>query len=166
MLFLSGMTAGLGTAALLALKINEVPLPFIAPPTRDAGERNFLEPEEPKSENLQFQEILRNRTPPKSIDTDPEPANTGEGNEERLNSTATAFFIQIGAFNDNGAADRLKGELALLNIAAEVRRAASNGQTLYRVLAGPYETAASAERVQAQLAFNGYNTNLISARTQ
>jgi len=166
LLFASGFTAGLGTAAFLAYQINQVPLPFIAPPTRDDDSaRKFLEPETPEEEGLQFHQILRDRTPPQIAEEEDEPEPEA-AEAPRPTPSPGAFFIQVGAFSDREAAESMIGELALLNVRASVRQAAGGSDTPFRVLVGPYPTSGEAEEMQAQLAFSGYNSNLVSARSQ
>ena len=161
LLFLAGLTAGLGVAALLAFHINQIPLPLIAPPTRDTDTRNFLEPEEAEDDSLQFHQILIDRNPPQIAGEEEPPA----AEEPRPTPAPATYFIQVGAFNERNAADAMLGELALLNVRGAVREAPGQGGLLYRVLVGPFPTAAEAEEVRAQLAFNGYNSSLVSTRS-
>lgn len=161
-LFFSGLAAGLGVAAMLAYRVNQVPLPLIAPPTRDVQVPLSLEPERKEEESLEFHSILRDRDPPRIGEDPPDPA-AGRPEEEE---EPGAFFIQVGSFGERGRAEALRGELALLNIKASVRPAGDGDGRRYRVVVGPYETAAATEETKARLALNGYNSNVLSMRPQ
>ncbi len=155
-LFFSGLAAGLGVAAMLAYRVNQVPLPLIAPPTRDVQTPLSLEPERKEEESLEFHNILRDRDPPR----------IGEDPAEPAEAEPEAFFIQVGSFGEQGRAEALRGELALLNIKASVRPVGDGDGRRYRVVVGPYDTSAATEETKARLALNGYNSNVLSMRPQ
>lgn len=164
-LFASGVATGLGLAAFLAFQINQVPLPLIDPPTRDATSPLLLEPEkEEEEEGLEFHRILRDRTPPQvGGGAEPEPSPAPDAPEAEAD--AASYFIQVGSFNDQGNAESLRGELALLNIKASVRRHGADGGPQFRVVVGPYSSAAATEETQARLALAGYNSSVLSVRS-
>ncbi|MDJ0740216.1 MAG: SPOR domain-containing protein [Gammaproteobacteria bacterium] len=72
------------------------------------------------------------------------------------------YLLQIGSFRDNADADRVKAQLALLGIEAEVVGARIGPQdTRYRVRSGPYSGRAAVDRVAKRLADNGFTSLLI-----
>ena len=62
LIFLTGFSAGTIASALLAITINEIPLPFIKPPTRDHHET--ADPSGEPRQKVDFRAILRNGPPP------------------------------------------------------------------------------------------------------
>jgi cell division protein FtsN len=150
-----GFTIGLGAAALLVAVFNELPTPFVAPPTRALQEENLLQkPAEKGEDAFEFHRILKSRAP-QSLESPasqaPPPANL-------------VFYLQAGAFRDRAAAEQMKGELALLGQPAKINEGKlAGGDALYRVWIGPFAAAAAAESARAELALSGYNASVLQA---
>lgn len=83
--------------------------------------------------------------------------------DERLSPAArdaaapSTYLVQIGSFKRNVDADRLKAQLALLGIEAQVVSARIGPQdTRYRVRSGPYTGRTSLDQARKRLAENGF----------
>ncbi|MCB1803097.1 MAG: SPOR domain-containing protein [Gammaproteobacteria bacterium] len=69
----------------------------------------------------------------------------------------TTYLVQIGSFKRNADADRLKAQLALLGVEAQVVSARIGPQdTRYRVRSGPYQGRAALDKARQRLAENGF----------
>lgn len=64
---------------------------------------------------------------------------------------AYTYFIQIGAFDKQEAAEARRAELALAGIDAKVSERAQSGKTIYRVRFGPFATPEESQRAQERL---------------
>ena len=74
------------------------------------------------------------------------------------------FYLQAGAFRERAAAERMRGELALLGRPARINEGElAGGGRLYRVWIGPFAERAAAEQIRAELALNGYNASVLQA---
>ena len=62
-----------------------------------------------------------------------------------------SYVLQVGSFRNFEDADRIKAELALLGIVAEVRTVTINDATWHRVRAGPYDSVREMDAVRRQL---------------
>ena len=138
---------------------------------------------EPKriEEQIEFPERLRTRQievveTPEPVRTDREPVlpePTGPAATEatvakpKPTPVATtpdklSFFVQAGAFADNDSAVGLVAELGELDITAQVREVpGESGNKLFRVLVGPFDRAAAAEGVRANLALVGRSSTTL-----
>lgn len=65
------------------------------------------------------------------------------------------YLLQAGAFREARDADAVKARIALAGLQARVEAADVNGQPVYRVRLGPYNTARELEEAKRQLAANG-----------
>lgn len=75
--------------------------------------------------------------------------------KQRANDDAV-YLVQVGSFKRNADADRLKAQLALLGIEAQVVSAKIGPQdTRYRVRSGPYSGRAALDQARARMADNG-----------
>ncbi len=71
---------------------------------------------------------------------------------------ADRYMLQMGSFKTRDDAERMRGEMILLNIAAEIQRVTiNNGQVFYRVRSGPYNRTESA-RLSARLKRNAFDS--------
>ena len=141
-----GFTAGMGVAAAVAVYINELHLPFITPPTRLPAVKTETES---GREVVEFHELLRQQKPSRL---------RTEDNATTNSPRQFVFYLQVGVFKDNGNAENVRGQMALVGRRALIRTGqAADGDTLYRVWLGPYEDEEQAENIRAQLALEGYS---------
>lgn len=76
------------------------------------------------------------------------------------------YQLQAGSFRRNDDADRRRGELILHGLSARVQPVSmDNGDTWYRVMVGPFDSANSAHRTQDKLAAAGIETLAIRSKT-
>ncbi len=61
------------------------------------------------------------------------------------------YFIQIGAFDKQEAAEARRAELALAGIDAKVSERIQSGKTIYRVRFGPFASTEESQRAQERL---------------
>ena len=76
------------------------------------------------------------------------------------------YLLQAGSFRRNEDADRRRGELILHGLSARIQPVSmGNGDTWYRVMVGPFDSANAAHRAQDKLTGVGIETLAIRART-
>ena len=61
------------------------------------------------------------------------------------------YFLQIGSYRDQAVAERVRAQLARLNIAASVQRVAVDNDVWHRVRVGPIKDLEQLNRTRAQL---------------
>ena len=72
-------------------------------------------------------------------------------------AASATYLMQLGSFKRNADADRLKAQLALLGIEAQVVSARVGPlDTRYRVRTGPYRGRAALDQARKRLAENGF----------
>ena len=64
---------------------------------------------------------------------------------------AFTYFIQIGAFDKQEAAEARRAELALAGVDVKVSERAQSGKTIYRVRLGPFASQEESQRAQEKL---------------
>lgn len=74
------------------------------------------------------------------------------------------YLLQVGSFRQAADAERIKAQLALLGIVAQVQRVTVNDTPWHRVRIGPYASARDADRVTRQLQDNGFEVMVLSER--
>jgi len=70
-------------------------------------------------------------------------------------SSASGFFVQVGAFSTQESAERQRGAVRSYG-SPEIARASANGRDVYRVRLGPYTTSDAAGIVADRLKRSGY----------
>lgn len=84
---------------------------------------------------------------------------------EAVTATET-YFLQVGAFQTEQEADNMKAKLALQGVEAIVQTAEIPGKgTWHRVRVGPLSDIAAINKSRAQLAENGFPTDLIKVNS-
>ncbi len=76
----------------------------------------------------------------------------------------SGYLIQVSSFRNAGDADRLKAQLALLGLHAQVSKADIKGTAWHRVRVGPYKSTEAVRNARQRLASNGHNTLVIKIR--
>lgn len=75
---------------------------------------------------------------------------------------AKQFYLQVGAYQDEGEADQLKAMLALQGVEAKVKAANIPQKGIwYRVRVGPMRESTEITRVREKLGRSGYRADLI-----
>lgn len=91
-------------------------------------------------------------------------AKEGEAKSEAAKAEAdakTIYFLQAGAFRDQGDAEGLRAKLALMGFEARISERASENGTLYRVRIGPINQADAMNRTRTKLTENGFEPAVI-----
>lgn len=161
----TGFAAGMAAAAVFALYINQVPIPFREPPTRSAEPADGEGAARTRRETLEFHETLLQRRAVPSADDSATDEEINEVPQPAAAVPASApaaavqerYYLQVGAFGDSEAAEALRGEIALLGSQSILRAGRANGAQIFRVWMGPYPSAEAAEETRAMLVLNGHS---------
>lgn len=164
LLFALGFTAGMGAAAGIAVYINELHLPFIEPPTRKIKQASTQQQEQAREE-VQFHDILKNKQPV-PVEAQPAQPPADDTGAPALSRGEFVFYLQIGAFAEESAAETLRGEFVLRGQNGIVKSAQlADGKTVFRVWLGPFNSELAADETRAQLTLDGYpNATLLKVR--
>jgi cell division protein FtsN len=76
------------------------------------------------------------------------------------------YFLQAGSFRSNQEADKLRVELLLSNMEASIEPSTNNGQTWYRVIAGPFDSRSKVAKARSELASQGMSPLLLKRKKQ
>lgn len=114
----------------------------------------------PKGEDEQRPSRRSPDTPP--ADSSKPASNAGTAVVDRHEQ----YQLQAGSFRRNADADRRRGELILHGLNARVQPVSmGNGDTWYRVMVGPFDSANAAHRTQDKLASAGIETLAIRSKS-
>ena len=171
-----GFTLGVGSAAYFTVYVNNIPMPLITPPTRDAEQAPADSLLRARRETLEFYETLQRKWLPEesegSTESPPEapaavevpPAARVVPEEEE--PVQTVYYLQLGAYSDQASAESVRGEAALFGAQTSIRALKSDGKEIFRVWTGPYGNVGEAEEARANLALQGYNRVQIIKATE
>lgn len=74
-------------------------------------------------------------------------------------TTSGARYLQAGVFRNAVEAEKLRGKLSRLGVSASIRTVSNaNGETLQKVVAGPFRTSQEADNARVMLSGNGMST--------
>ncbi|MDO4904065.1 MAG: SPOR domain-containing protein [Lautropia sp.] len=193
---LLGMVLGLGVAAAAAYFIYRAPMPFIAGQQTPQSGNAPVEmqmvpatptPAEPLPEGASLPDPNRGGTRERVMPQVDQGAGvrssdvstvdvTREADARNAQAPAQAapalptpggnFLLQAGSFRHPTDAETMKLRLALNGLEAHVVTANVNGQTMYRVRLGPYESLDAVNQVRAQLAEDRIEAAVIRLRGQ
>jgi cell division protein FtsN len=89
-------------------------------------------------------------------------ATADQPSESRQTDDTGSLVVQAGSFQELSAADRMKAELALLGVDAQIESTElEGGQTWHRVRAGPYSDRERVNDIRRRLRDNGIDTILL-----
>ncbi len=71
------------------------------------------------------------------------------------------FWVQAGAFSQSEDAENMRARIAFIGLDAQIAYRSENGQRLYRVRIGPFETTDQAEEIRQTLADNGVQASVL-----
>jgi cell division protein FtsN len=74
------------------------------------------------------------------------------------------YQIQVGSFRQFGDADRIKAQLALLGISAQIKEVSINESSWHRVRVGPFDSVREMDRVKQQLENAGHEVLVLRER--
>jgi cell division protein FtsN len=174
--FILGLGVGLGVAFMIAFYLQkntpqERPgvrapnLPLMIKPGSTPAEGEPAAPVEPLDLNKPLQ---GKSSAPAANSADPiGDLATGKKPAE-VTPAATAksdaiYFLQVGAFNKRADADAQKASLAIQGIQSQLSEISSEGNTLWRVRVGPYNSVEESNPVRDKLNGMGIKPSLIKA---
>jgi len=73
------------------------------------------------------------------------------------------FFLQVGAFNKQADADAQKANLAIQGVQSQLSELTTDGNTVWRVRVGPFNSADESNSVRDKLSKMGIKTTLIKS---
>jgi cell division protein FtsN len=73
------------------------------------------------------------------------------------------YFLQVGAFNKRADADAQKASLAIQGIQSQLSEISSEGNTLWRVRVGPYNSVEESNPVRDKLNGMGIKPSVIKS---
>lgn len=74
------------------------------------------------------------------------------------------FWVHAGAFNQAADAEGMRARVAFIGLDAQITHRNENGQRLYRVRIGPFDTPEQAEDIRQSLADNGIQGTVLQQR--
>ena len=176
--FILGLGAGLGIAFVIAFYLSkntpqERPgmrapsLPLTIKPSTAPADGEAASPAEP----VDLNKPLQGKSPaPASADPIGDLVNGKKSADKPADSTATStaksdsiYFLQVGAFTKRADADAQKANLAIQGIQAQLSEVTSDGNTLWRVRVGPYNSVDESNSVRDKLSGMGIKPTLIKS---
>jgi len=174
--FVLGLGVGLGAAFVIAFYLSKntpqerpgvrapnLPLTIKSGPTPAEGE------ETSPAESLDLNKPLQGKSSaPATNAADPiGDLASGKKPVETIASPAvkfdTIYFLQVGAFNKRADADAQKASLAIQGIQSQLSEINSDGNTLWRVRVGPYNSVEESNPVRDKLNSMGVKTSVIKS---
>lgn len=163
---LIGMFIGLGIAVAVAFLIKASPSPFVGkakpvPPVADAAKPGPSENAPPAAEKARpadkprfdFYTILPGTE---------EPVTEKDIKQQDQASAKSQYFLQVGAFQNEGEADNLKAKLALMGVESTIQSVTVPDKGVWhRVRVGPYGNVDELNKVRGTLAQNGVPSTLV-----
>jgi len=181
-----GLVLGVVAAAGVVLYLNKSPLPFNKQVLAGNGaQSNAVQPAQPMAlpgkpgdpipeKRFQFYDIL-----PGKSDAVPEKAakpevqkeepkkdelkkeeKKDEPKKEEVKESKTPLFLQAGSFSTAQDADNQKAKLAFMGVEAVIQQVMIQDRTLFRVRVGPYTKIDELNKVRAELAKAGIESQL------
>ncbi|MBU3616313.1 SPOR domain-containing protein [Polynucleobacter sp. JS-Polo-80-F4] len=174
--FILGLGAGLGVAFVIAFYLSkntpqERPgvrapnLPLIIKPSAAPAEGETAAPAEP----VDLNKPLQGKTlPPASADPIGDLVNGKKAADKPADvppavKSDSIYFLQVGAFTKRADADAQKANLAIQGIQAQLSEVTSDGNTLWRVRVGPYNSVDESNSVRDKLSGIGIKPTLIKS---
>lgn len=71
------------------------------------------------------------------------------------------YWVQAGSFSQSQDAENMRARIAFIGLDAQIAYRSENGQRLYRVRIGPFETTTQAEEIRQSLADNGIQASVL-----
>ena len=174
--FVLGLGVGLGAAFVIAFYLSKntpqerpgvrapnLPLTIKSGPTPAEGE------ETSPAESLDLNKPLQGKSSaPATNAADPiGDLASGKKPVETIASPAVKsdaiYFLQVGAFNKRADADAQKASLAIQGIQSQLSEINSDGNTLWRVRVGPYNSVEESNPVRDKLNSMGVKTSIIKS---
>jgi len=174
--FILGLGVGLGVAFVIAFYLSkntpqERPgvrapnLPLTIKPASPPAEGETGAPAEP----LDLNKPLQGKSATPSANT-PDPIGDLVSGKKSAETAVTPpaksdaiYFLQVGAFNKRADADAQKASLAIQGIQSQLSEIGSEGNTLWRVRIGPYNSVEESNPVRDKLSGMGIKPSVIKS---
>lgn len=174
--FILGLGVGLGVAFVIAFYLSkntpqERPgvrapnLPLTIKPGPAASEGEPVAPSEP----LDLNKPLQGKSAAPAANASDPIADLANGKKPAESTPAPAaksdaiYFLQVGAFNKRADADAQKANLAIQGIQSQLSEISSEGNTLWRVRVGPYNSVEESNPVRDKLNGMGIKPSVIKS---
>ena len=174
--FILGLGVGLGIAFVIAFYLSkntpqERPgmrapsLPLTIKPSAAPAEGESSAPAEP----VDLNKPLQGKSPaPASADPIGDLVNGKETADKPVDASSAPksdaiYFLQVGAFIKRADADAQKANLAIQGIQAQLSEVTSDGNTLWRVRVGPYNSVDESNPVREKLNSMGIKPSVIKS---
>ena len=174
--FILGLSVGIGIAFVIAFYLSkntpqERPgmrapsLPLIIKPSAQPAEGETVTPAEP----VDLNKPLQGKSPaPALADPIGDLVNGKKSADKPADVSPAAksdsiYFLQVGAFTKRADADAQKANLAIQGIQAQLSEITSDGNTLWRVRVGPYNSVDESNSVRDKLSGMGIKPTLIKS---
>ena len=98
---------------------------------------------------------------------EPEPTLNSDATDPTLEASEAPvvqpanYILQVRSYADPDSADARRAEIILNGLSADVVKAVENGQTWYRVISGPYDSAEAALLAQQTLQHSGIDSIVV-----
>jgi cell division protein FtsN len=143
-------------------RVTQAPQPNItgSPETAPAESAEpAAEAPKPEANRFDFYKILPGN---ESAVTEQEIQQQQEAQQQSAEASTENYFLQVGAFQSEQDADNMKAKLALLGLEAVVQTANVPDKGIWhRVRVGPYTELEQITKARAELAMNGFSSDLI-----
>ena len=156
--FFIGLVLGIAIAGGLSVYLNKTTSPFI-----DKVEMNVTNTPSPinssspitlaPSVTLKEAESQNNSSDQNYdfYDVLPGKKNLSEQSSSPVSQNAVKYYVQVGAFSNQNAANDLKAKLALLGISSTINSSNKNNNIVNRVIIGPLDSQDQANQIVSQL---------------
>jgi cell division protein FtsN len=174
--FILGLGVGLGAAFIIAFYLSKntpqerpgvrapnLPLTIKPGPAPAEGE------EATPVEALDLNKPLQGKSATTTVNTSDPIADLANGKKPAESTLAPAaksdaiYFLQVGAFNKRADADAQKASLAIQGIQSQLSEISSEGNTLWRVRVGPYNSVEESNPVRDKLNGMGIKPSVIKS---
>jgi cell division protein FtsN len=174
--FILGLGVGLGVAFVIAFYLSKntpqerpgvrapnLPLTIKSGPAPAEGEPT------PPAEPLDLNKPLQGKSSAPAANTADPIGDLAAGKKPaEVAPTVTAksdaiYFLQVGAFNKRADADAQKASLAIQGIQSQLSEISSDGNTLWRVRIGPYNSIEESNPVRDKLSGMGIKPSVIKS---
>lgn len=71
------------------------------------------------------------------------------------------FWVQAGTFSDAQEAESMRARIAFIGLDAQITNRTENGQRVFRVRIGPFDTPEQAEEIRQSLSDNGIQSSVL-----
>lgn len=189
--FILGLVIGLGIAVAVAFVINKTPIPFtnkganakadspgqLQDPNKslysnkEAAKEAAKEIANKPAETSAKPDAKTETKADAKAETKPEKSSEAKAEKPAEKPADTAktenpddkyiYFLQVGAFKDQGAADNAKAKLALLGFEAKITERSNDNGTMYHVRLGPFTQVDTMNRMRGKLSENGVDVAII-----